>query len=96
MERTLENSFRRFVNNYSLETIEFQCILDQWHYLTRAACIFLIPFFTAVDIVKQLILQTIYVLNKEILIFFGPKIPGLYNQKRFQIKSWLSWHVYGS
>ena len=46
------------------------------------------PIFTAVDIVERLVLQNIYVLNKEILQFLG-LISAVYNQERFQIKSWL-------
>ena len=38
---------------------------------------FFTPFFTVVYIVERLLLQTIYVLQKEILQFFGPKIGGL-------------------
>ena len=49
---------------------------------------YLPPFFTVVYIVERLILQTIYVLNKEILQFFG-LISTVYNQERFQIKSGL-------
>ena len=40
--------------------------------ITRGLYIFT-PFFTAVYIVEQLVLQTIYVLNKEILQFLGLK-----------------------
>ena len=36
-------------------------------------CIFFTLFFTAVYIVERLVLQTIYVLNKEILKIFGLK-----------------------
>ena len=44
------------------------------------------PIFSAVYFVERLILQTIYVLNKEILQFLGLK-SAVYNQERFQIKS---------
>ena len=40
------------------------------------ACIFFTPFFTVVYIVERLVLQTIYVLKKEILQFFG--LPTVY------------------
>ena len=46
--------------------------------ITRGLYIFT-PFFTTVFIVKRLVLQTIYVLNKEILQFFGQKC-GVYDQ----------------
>ena len=39
-------------------------------------------------IVEQLVLPTIYVLNKEILQFLGLK-SAVYNQEQFQIKSGL-------
>ena len=42
---------------------------------------FLHPFFTAVYIVERLVLQTIYVLNKEILQFLGLK-SSVYNQEQ--------------
>ena len=45
-----------------------------------------------VYILKWLILQTIHVLNKEIL----PKKSAVYNQEWFQIKSGLQWHAYGN
>ena len=41
------------------------------------------PIFTAVYIVERLILQTIYVLKKEILRFLGLK-SAVYNQERLQ------------
>ena len=44
-------------------------------------CIFLTPFFTAVYIVEWLVLQTIYVLNKEILQFLALK-SAVWNQER--------------
>ena len=40
------------------------------------------------DIVERLILQTIYVINKEILQFLGLK-SAVHNQERFKIKSGL-------
>ena len=46
------------------------------------------PFFTAVYIVERLGLQTIYVVNKEILQFLGLK-SAVYNREQFQIKSGL-------
>jgi hypothetical protein len=49
---------------------------------------FFTPFFTEVYIVEQLVLQTIYVLNKEILKFLGLK-SAISNRERFQIKSGL-------
>ena len=49
------------------------------HYNPRFLC-FLPQFFTAVYIVDWLILQTIYVLNKEILTFLGLKWT-VYNQE---------------
>jgi hypothetical protein len=39
--------------------------------------IFFTPFFTEVYIVEQLMLQTLYVLSKEIFPFLGLKICGL-------------------
>ena len=56
--------------------------------ITRHCLYIFYPIFTAVDIVERLVLQTIYVLNKEILQFLG-LISAVYNQERFQIKSWL-------
>ena len=52
------------------------------HYKPRL--VFFDPFFTAVYNQERLILQTIYVLNKEILLK-----SAVYNQERFQIKSGL-------
>ena len=52
------------------------------------------PFFTAVYIMDQLVLQTIYVLNKEILQFFVLK-SAVYIREQFQIRSVLCLHVYG-
>ena len=46
------------------------------------ACIFFNPFFTGVYMVEWLLLQTIYVLNKEILQFLDLK-STVYNQERF-------------
>ena len=43
--------------------------------ITRGLYIFT-PFLTAVYIVERLVLQTIYVLNKEIFQFLGLKIRG--------------------
>ena len=43
-------------------------------------------FFSAVYIVERLVLQTIYVPNKEILQFLDLK-SAVYNQEWFQIKS---------
>ena len=54
------------------------------HYNPRLVFFYLI--FTAVYIVERLVLQTIYVLNKEILHFLGLK-SVVYNQERFQIKN---------
>ena len=53
------------------------------------------PFFTAVYIVEWLILQTIYVINKEIHQFLGLK-SAVYNQERFRIRSGLKWRAYGT
>ena len=50
------------------------------------ACIFFTPFFIAVYIVERLVLQTIHVLNKEILQFLGQE-SAVYNRERFLIKS---------
>ena len=58
------------------------------HYNLRFVQIFFTPFFTAVDIVEQLVLQTIYALNKEIIQFLGLK-SGVYNREQFQIKNGL-------
>ena len=55
------------------------------HYNPRFVYFFT-PFFTEVDIVERLVLQTSYVLNKEILQFLGLK-SAVYNWERFQIKS---------
>ena len=46
----------------------------------------LTPFFTAVYIIEQIVLQTIYVVYKEILQFLDLK-SEVYNQEQFQIKS---------
>ena len=46
------------------------------------------PIFTAVYIVAWLVLQTIYVLYKDILQFLG-LISAVYNQEQFQLKSGL-------
>ena len=54
-------------------------------YCTRAivtrGLYILTPFFTAVYIVERLVLQTIYVLNKEILQFLGLK-SAVYDQEQ--------------
>ena len=55
--------------------------------ISRGLYIFTL-FFTGVYIVEQLVLQTIYVLNKEILKILGIK-SAVYNWERFQIKSGL-------
>ena len=55
------------------------------HYNPRFVYFFT-PFFIAVYIVEWLVLQTIYVLNKEILQCLGLK-SEVYNSDRFQIKS---------
>jgi hypothetical protein len=52
--------------------------------ITRGLYIFT-PFFTAVYIVEQLVLQTILYLNKEILQLLGLK-SAVCNQERVQIK----------
>ena len=52
--------------------VEF--ILQTW---ISAPCIFCIPFFTAVYIVQQLLVKSIYILNKEIL----QKKSTVYNQE---------------
>ena len=69
------------------------CFAQRWYsYRTRAiitwVCIFFTPFFTEVYIVERLVLQTIYVLNKEILQFLSLKSAS-YNRERFQIKNGL-------
>ena len=61
--------------------------------LQAAACILFTPYFTTVYIVVQLVLQTIYVLNKEIFQFFSLKSVA-YNHERFQINSGLYWRAY--
>ena len=48
--------------------------------LKAAACIFLTPFFTTIYIVDRLVLQTIYLVKKEILQYLG-------QNSRFIIKS---------
>ena len=48
-----------------------------------------------VYIVERLVLETIYVLNKQILQFFSLK-SAVYNWEQFQIKSGLKWHMYDS
>ena len=58
------------------------------------ACIFFTPLLSAVYNVERLILQTIYIINKEILQFLGIK-SAIYNQERFQIKRGLQWHMCG-
>jgi hypothetical protein len=76
-----------FLISHVVETVQdFLCELGtnphasirNHHFLTTvhaslfaAACIFFTPFFTAVYIVEWLILQTIYLLKKEILQFLG-------------------------
>ena len=50
------------------------------------ACIFFTPFFTAVYIVERLVLQTLYVLKKEILQILCQKKNAVYNQKQLIIK----------
>ena len=52
--------------------------------ITRGLYLFY-PIFTAVYIVEQLVLQPIYILNKEILQLLGLK-STVFNQVRFQIK----------
>ena len=58
--------------------------LRQEEYRTRAiiTCIFSTPFFTAVYILEWLMLQTIYVINKEIRQFLGLKFAAVTNQER--------------
>ena len=51
-------------------------------------CIFFTPFITAVITVERLVLQIIYVLNKEILQFLSLK-SAVYNWEQFQSKSGL-------
>ena len=77
----------KFVHTYELNlkfrletSVSAEFIYRTWAITSRGFYIFT-PFFTAVYIVERLILQTIYVLNKEIL---EPKIRI---QERFQIKS---------
>ena len=60
-----------FFDNLNFENMLFSKIL--WQFNTKYN-------------VERLALQTIYVLNKEILQFLGLKF-ALYNQDRFQIKS---------
>ena len=61
-------------------------LLKYFKYRTRAiitcALYIFTLLFTAVYIVEQLVLQTIYVLNKEILQFLGLKF-AVYNQDWF-------------
>ena len=50
-------------------------------------CIFLTPFFTEIYIVEQLILQTIYLINKDIILqCLGLKYT-IYYQEQFQINT---------
>ena len=49
--------------------------------LYKTRFVFFTPFFTAVFIVERLVLQTINVLNKEILQFMGLQ-SAVYNQER--------------
>ena len=72
----------RFIKTYRMHAI-----------ITRDLYIF-IPFFTAVYIVEWFVLQTIYVLNKEILQYLSLK-SAIYNYEQFQIKSGLLWRMYG-
>ena len=53
--------------------------------LYAAACIFSTPFSTAVYIAVRLVLQTNYVLNKEIPQFLGLK-PAVYNRERVTLE----------
>ena len=66
-----------------------------WYSFLRNGCYIFYPFFTAVCIVERLVLQTIYLLDKEILQFLGLK-STVYNWERFQIKNGLYWRVYGT
>ena len=56
--------------------------------ISRGLAIFFTRFFTAVYISERLVLQTIYVINKEILQILGQK-SAVYNGERIQIKSGL-------
>ena len=66
-------------------TAKLETCLFFINYRTRAiisrGLFFFTPFLTAVYNVEQLILQTIYVLNKEFLKLLGLKI-AVYNQER--------------
>ena len=54
--------------------------------ISRGLYFFFFPIFTAVYIVVRLVLQTVYVLNKEILQFLGLK-NAVYNQERFKSRA---------
>ena len=69
---------------YTSEVPSFNSTYHMCAIITRALYIFN-PFFTAIYIVEWSVLQTIYVLNKEILQFQGLK-SMVYNQEWFQIK----------
>jgi hypothetical protein len=71
---------------YVTEEITFSLYIPYTHHYNPWFVYFLPHFFTAVYIVERLVLQTIYVLNREILQFLGLKT-AVYNQERFQIKS---------
>ena len=73
---------------------QYECTIYCTHTIITYGLYIVTPAFIVVYVVEQLVLQTIYVLNEEILQFLGLK-SAVYNQKRFQIKSWLQWRAYG-
>ena len=84
------------LSNISFESYEWPLgwLLEQTKKIYRKRAIInrglyiFTPFFTAVYIVEQLVLQTIYVINKEIRQFSGLK-SKVCNWERFQMKSGL-------
>ena len=83
-EWALVISFQILTLCISISSPWFCKVLCARHYKQAAVCILFTPFFTAVYIVEQLVLQTIYVLKKE----KDPKI-AVYNWERLIIKSGL-------
>ena len=80
--KNVKNSNEFPKNSQKIHNIQ----IPTWHLEAKNPFSFFTPFFTAVYIVERLVLQTVYVLNKEILQFLSLK-STLYNPEWFQIKS---------
>ena len=65
---------------------QYECTIYCTHTIITYDLYIVTPAFTVVYVVEQLVLQTIYVLNKEIIQFFG-LISKVDNQEQSQIKS---------